>query len=91
MELVDPLQVLRLGEQHQVGVAPRPHQRERPQEVILGEVGAGGGEFALVPGALGGIEPAPGRIDPQECVLDEMALRHANARRTGRAWRARKV
>ena len=38
----------RLREQHQVGVAAGADERERAQQVILGEVCAGGGELALV-------------------------------------------
>ena len=31
---------------------------------------------ALVLGALGGVEPAPGRVDLEERVLDEVSLWH---------------
>ena len=76
MELVDPLEVLGLAEQHQIRVAAGPHERERPQQVPVGEVLAGGDELALVRGAPLVVEPAPGRIDLQEGVLDEMPYRH---------------
>ena len=74
VELVD--RVERVGDhpQHQVGVAARADQRVRAQEMVLGEVGAGGGELALVLGALGRIEPAPGRIELQKGELDVVAL-----------------
>jgi hypothetical protein len=42
--------------------------------VVLGEVGAGRGELALVLGPLGGIEPPPRRIELQERELDVVAL-----------------
>ena len=76
MELVDALEVRRLGEQHQVGVAARADGRERPQQALGGEVLAGGEELALVGAALLVGQPPPGRIDLQEGVLDEVALGH---------------
>ena len=76
MELVDPLEVLGLGEDHHVGVAAGADQREGAQQMILAEVLTGGDELALVLLALGVREPAPGGVDVQERVLDEMARRH---------------
>ena len=73
---MDALEVRRLGEQHQVGVAAGADGRERPQQALGGEVLAGGEELALVGGALVVGEPAPGRIDLEERVLDEVALGH---------------
>ena len=85
MELVDALQVRRLREQHQVGVAARADGRERAQQALGGEVLAGGQELALVLGALLVGQPAPGRIHLQEGVFDEMALGHGPKDREGRA------
>jgi hypothetical protein len=66
MELVDALEVLRLAEQHQVGVTAGPDEAERPQQVAVGEVLAGRRELALVLRALLGIQAPPGGIDLQE-------------------------
>ena len=63
MELVDAVEVLGLREQHQVGVAARADEAERPQQVVLGEVLAGGGELALVGRALVAVEPPPGGVE----------------------------
>ena len=52
MELVDPLEVLGLGEQHQLGVAAGADQREALQQMSVGEVLAGGHELELVLFAL---------------------------------------
>ena len=52
MKFVNPIQVLRLAEQQHVGIAARPHQRERAQQVPVGEILAGSHEFALVVGPL---------------------------------------
>ena len=79
MELVNPLQVLGLAEQHQVGIAARAHQREGPQQVTVGEILAGCGEFPLVGGAAIVVQPAPGRVHLQERVLDEVPDGHARA------------
>ena len=74
MELVDRVDRLADHPQHQVGVAARADQRVGAQEVVLGEVGAGGGELALVLGALRGVEPAPRRVELQKGELDVVAL-----------------
>ena len=71
VELVDPLEVLGLAEDHQVGVAAGPDERERAQQVAVGEVLAGRDELALVGGAALVVEPPPGGIDLQKGVLDE--------------------
>jgi hypothetical protein len=76
VELVDPLQVRRLGEQHQVGVAARADGRERPQQPLGGEVLAGGEELALVGGALVVLQAPPGGVHLEERVLDEVTLGH---------------
>ena len=76
MELVDPLEVLGLAQQHQVSVPARPNEREGAEQVTVGEVLAGGDEFALVLGAAFLVQPAPGRVDFQEGVFDEMSYRH---------------
>jgi hypothetical protein len=76
VEVVDRLQVHRLREQHQVGVAARADEAERAEQVVLGEVGAGRGELALVLRALLRILAAPGRIELQERVLDDVAAGH---------------
>ncbi len=52
MQLVDAVEVLRLGDEQQLGVAARADQREGLQQVALGEVFAGGEELELVLGAL---------------------------------------
>ena len=83
MELVDPLQVLGLAEQHHVRVAARSHEREGAEQVAVGEIVARGDEFALVLGAAFVVEPSPCRIDLQERVLDEMADRHRQLDDTG--------
>jgi hypothetical protein len=51
-------------------------QAERPQEVVLAEVLAGGGELALVVGALLGVQTPPGRVELEERVLHEMPAAH---------------
>jgi hypothetical protein len=76
VELVNPLEVLGLAEQHHLGVAARADQGERTQQVPVGEVLAGGDELALVLRALLVLEPPPGRIHLQEGVLDEVPDRH---------------
>ena len=76
MELVEPLEVLRLAEQHQVGVPAGAHQREGPQQMAVGEIGARGDELPLVGGALLVIEAPPGRVDLQKGVFDEMTCGH---------------
>ena len=68
-----PLQVLRLAEQHQVGVAAGADQREGPQQMAVGEIGARGHELPLVGGALLVLETPPGRVNLQKGVFDEMA------------------
>ena len=90
MELVDPLQVRRLAEQHQVGVAARADGRERAQQALGGEVLAGGEELALVGAALVVREPPPGRVDLQERVLDEVALGHGSKDTRASPVRARR-
>jgi hypothetical protein len=80
VELVDALQVGGLREQHQVGVAARPDERERAQQPLGREVLAGGRELALVARAIVGLQPPPGGIDLQERVLDELSLGHASQR-----------
>ena len=76
MQLVDPVEVLRLGDQQQLGVAARAHERERLQQVPVGEVLAGGVELALVLRALLVREPSPGGVELQERVLDEVPRAH---------------
>jgi hypothetical protein len=76
VQLVDALEVRRLRKQQHVGVAPRAHEGERPQEPLGREVLAGGQELALVTRPLVRIEPPPGGIDFEEGVLDEVALGH---------------
>ena len=76
VELVDAIEVLGLGEQHQLGVAARADQREALQQVAVGEVLAGGDELALVLLALLGVQAAPGRVELEERVLDEVARAH---------------
>ena len=83
VELVDALEVRRLAEQHQVGVAAGADGRERAQQALGGEVLAGGQELALVLGALVVGKTTPGRIDLQEGVLDEMAFGHDSKDRRG--------
>ena len=48
MELVDALEVLGLGEQHQLGVATGAHKREGLQQVPVCEVLARRHQLALV-------------------------------------------
>ena len=80
VELVDALEVRRLGEQHQVGVPARADERERAQQALGREVLAGGEELALVGArARSSSQPAPGRIDLQERVLDEVTLGHCRS------------
>ena len=62
--------------EHQVGVAARADQRVGAQEAVGAEVFAGGGELVLVARPLGGGQSAPGRIDLEERVLDEVAMGH---------------
>ena len=81
VELVDALQVRGLREQHQVGVAARAHGRERPQQALGREVLAGGGELPLVGRALLVGQAAPGRVDLEERVLDDMAFGHGASER----------
>jgi hypothetical protein len=76
VELVDTIEVLRLREHHEVGVAARADRREGPQQVPIGEVRAGRGELPLAGFAHAGVQAAPSGIDLQEGVLDEMTLRH---------------
>jgi hypothetical protein len=76
VELVDPLQVGRLAEQHEIGVTARAHGGERPQQALGGEVLAGGDELALVGGPLLVGQAAPRRVGLQERVLDELTLGH---------------
>ena len=85
VELVDAVEVLGLGEQHQLGVAARADEREALQHVPVGEVLAGGHQLALVLCALLGVQPPPGWVDLQERVLDEVARAH------GRDYRSRRV
>ena len=63
VELVDPLEVLGLGDQQQLGVAARADEREGLQQVAVGEVLAGRHELALVLLALlaGQAGARPGR------------------------------
>jgi hypothetical protein len=83
VELVDALEVRGLRQQHQVGVAARADQRERPQQALAREVFAGGQELALVARALGVVEPPPGGVDLQEGVLDEVAFGHCASQSIG--------
>ena len=78
MELVQVVEVARLGQEHEVAVAPGAHEREGPQQVPvdLCEVLAGGEKFALVAASLLHVETAPRRVDSEEGVLDEMAFGH---------------
>ena len=60
-----------------MSASPRvPDERERAQEVPVGEVLAGRDELALVGCTALVVEPPPGRIDLQERVLDEVADGH---------------
>ncbi len=74
---MDAVEVLGLRQQHQLGVAARADQRERLQQVTVGEVLAGGDQLALVLCALLGVEPPPGGVELDEAVLDEMPSAHA--------------
>ncbi len=76
MQLVDTLQVLGLGDQQQLGVAARAHQRERLQQVPVGEVLARRQQLALVLLALLWLQAPPRRIQLQKRVLDEVPLGH---------------
>ncbi len=76
VELVDAVEVLGLGEQHQLGVAARADERERLQQVPVGEVLAGGHQLALVLRATLGVQPPPRRVDLEERVLDEVTSAH---------------
>ena len=94
VELVDAVEVLGLGEQHQLGVAARADERERLQQVPVGEVLARGHQLALVLRAALGVQPPPGRVDLQERVLDEVTSAHAADYRSrrppaGPLWRRR--
>ena len=93
MELVDPLEILGLAENHQVRVAPGPDQREGSQQVAVGEVGARGDELALVRRAPLLVEPPPGGIYLQEGVFHVVAGRHLKVmiRRRSRASREQKL
>ena len=66
------------GAQHQIGVPARPDQRVGAEEVIVGEVVAGGRELALVAGSLVRVEAPPCRVQAQESELDEVPLGHAS-------------
>ncbi len=76
MELVDAVEVLRLGDQQQLGVAARAHQREALQQVPVGEVLARGRELALVLRAALAVQAPPRGVELQERVLDEAARAH---------------
>src|SRR5690242_13293050 len=76
MKFVDPLKVLRLGQDHDIGIAASSHEREGAKEMPFGEVLASGDEFALVLSTLVIVESPPGRIDFEEGVLDEVANGH---------------
>jgi hypothetical protein len=76
VKLVNPIQILGLTEQQQVGIATRADERERAQQMAVGEILAGSDEFPLVTGSLLGIKPSPCRIDLQEGVLNEMPSGH---------------
>jgi hypothetical protein len=56
--------------------------------VAVGEVLAGGDEFALVLGSALVFEPPPSRIDLQEGVFDEMPYRHQSTDDTDGGERA---
>ena len=71
---MDAIEVLGLGDQQQLGVAARADQRERLQQVPVGEVLTGCQELALVLAAALRIEPTPRGVELQERVLDEMTL-----------------
>jgi hypothetical protein len=78
VEFVDPLEVLGLTQQHQVGIAARADERERSKQVSVGEILTRRDELALVSGAAILVEPAPGGIDVEERVFDEMAYRNGD-------------
>src|SRR5919202_642412 len=83
VQLVDAIEVLGLGHEHQVGVAARADQGEALQQVVGPEVLAGGEELLLVDQALVGVQAPPGGLDLQERVLDEVALVHPDRRIEG--------
>ena len=77
VELVDAVEVLGLGDEHQVGVAAGADEREAPA--------AGGrrrsprrrrGTRACRSRALGRVQAPPGGVDLQERVLDEVTVAH---------------
>ena len=86
---MDAVEVLRLGDQQQLGVAARADEREALQQVPVGEVLAGGHELALVLRALLVLEPPPRGVELQERVLDEVARAHR--RRLSQPGRARQI
>jgi hypothetical protein len=63
MKFVDSIEVLGLRQDHEVGVAARPDERKRPQQVTFRKVLAGGDELPLVLGPLLVLEPTPGGIN----------------------------
>ena len=77
VQLVDPLEVLGLGDEQHVGVPAGADGRERLQEMVLAEVLAGGEHLALVRRAFLRVEAPPGGVDLQERVLDEVPVRHS--------------
>jgi hypothetical protein len=87
VELVDPVEVLRLGEQHQLGVAARADEREALQQVAVREILASRHELALVLLALLGPQATPGRVELEERVLDEVACAHGLDYRSRRGLR----
>ena len=76
MELVDAVEVLGLGDEHEVGVAAGADEREALEQMVGAEVLAGGEELALVLRAPGAVLAAPGGVDLQERVLHEMTVAH---------------
>ena len=78
VELVDRVERGGLGEEHEVGVAARAHERERPQEVVGGEVLARRQDLLLVGRPLPRVQAAPGRVDLEERVLDELSAWHVD-------------
>ena len=76
VELVDAIEVLGLGDEHDLGVAAGAHEAEGLQQMIGREVLAGGEELLLVAPARIGVQAAPGRIDLQEGVLHKVAFGH---------------
>ena len=77
VELVDAVEVLCLGDQQELGVSARTHERERLEQMAVGEVLARGHELALVPLALLVIEAAPRRVELQKRVLHEVPRAHS--------------